>query len=137
MTLSEYLITKHGNGKAVPPDSGFIDNLYCEIRNIIFKLNMTRILIYILYILPPVSHYAEGTLMPILTQGLIFDNVSKKAPFWARPIIRSVLNPVKELLVNSEIKKNLAMVCISGLSLYLLLILMLILMSLFFFNKKC
>ena len=33
--MSEYLIRKYGNGKAVPSESGFIDNLYCKIRNII------------------------------------------------------------------------------------------------------
>ena len=26
----EYLITKYGNGKATPPESGYLDNLYCE-----------------------------------------------------------------------------------------------------------
>jgi len=83
--IVEYLITKHGNGKAVPPESGFIDNLYF-------------------------SHYAEGTLMPILIQGMIFDFILKNAPFWIRPIIRKVFDQVKKILVEPEIKKNLTMI---------------------------
>jgi hypothetical protein len=59
----------------------------------------------------PVSHYAEGTLMPILIQRMIFDYVPKNAPFWIRPIVRTVFDQLKKLLVEPEIKKNLKMVC--------------------------
>jgi len=83
--IVEYLITKYGSGKAVPPESGFIDNLYF-------------------------SHYAEGSLMPILIQRLIFENVPKNSPFWIRPIVNQVFTQLNKLLVEPEIKKNLMMI---------------------------
>jgi len=83
--IVEYLITKHGNGKAVPPESGFIDNIYF-------------------------SHYAEGTLMPIFIQRMIFDFVPKNAPFLIRPIVKMVFGQLITLLVEPEIKKNLTMI---------------------------
>jgi len=83
--IVEYLIAKYGNGKAVPPESGFVDNLYF-------------------------SHYAEGTLMPVLFQRMIFEYVPKNSPFWIRPIIRPVFNQLEELLVKPEIKNNLALI---------------------------
>jgi hypothetical protein len=100
--LSEYLINKHGNGKAVPPQSGFIDNLYCEIKDI---MSSSAILIY------PVTHYAEGSLMPILVQKLIFDYIPKKAPFLIRPLLKTVFAQVNKLLVDPQITRNLTMVC--------------------------
>jgi len=83
--IVEYLITKHGNGKAVPPESGFIDNLYF-------------------------SHYAEGTLMPILIQRMIFNFAPKNAPLSIRPVVKTVFDQLKTLLVAPEIKKNLTMI---------------------------
>ena len=105
--LSEYLITKHGNGKAVPSESGFIDNLYCEIRNIISSGSVT----ILIDTHTPVTHYAEGTLMPILIQRMVFDYVAKNAPFWIRPILKMVFGQLRKVLIDPEIRKNLAMVC--------------------------
>lgn len=112
MFASEYLITKYGNGKAVPPESGFVDNIYCEFRYIYISGSIRY---YTIYLIPPlVSHYAEGTLMPVLFQRMVFEYVPKNSPFWIRPIIRPVFKQLEELLVKPEIKNNLAMVCISG-----------------------
>ena len=69
---------------------------------------------YTIYLPPLVSHYAEGTLMPVLFQRMVFEYVPKNSPFWIRPIIRPVFKQLEELLVKPEIKNNLAMVCISG-----------------------
>ena len=49
--------------------------------------------------------------MPILIQRMIFDYVPKNAPFWIRPIVRTVFDQLQTLLVEPEIKKNLKMVC--------------------------
>ena len=49
--------------------------------------------------------------MPILFQRMIFDLVPKNSPFLIRPIVKMVFNQLKTLLVEPEIKKNLAMVC--------------------------
>jgi len=83
--IVEYLITKHGNGKAVPPEFGFVDNLYF-------------------------AHYAEGSLMPVLVQKIIFDMVPKRAPFLVRPIVNKVFAQLNKLLVEPEIKKHLTMI---------------------------
>lgn len=50
--------------------------------------------------------------MPILIQRMIFDYVPKNAPFWIRPIVKTVFDQLKSLLVAPEIKKNITMVCI-------------------------
>ncbi|PPQ82930.1 hypothetical protein CVT26_005037 [Gymnopilus dilepis] len=83
--IVEYLITKYGNGKATPPESGYLDNLYF-------------------------SHYAEGSLMPILVQKLIFDLVPKNSPFLLRPLVKSIFGKLDNLLVQSELKKHFAMI---------------------------
>jgi len=102
--LSEYLITKYGNGKAVPPESGLIDNLYCEIRNILSG----SIRNWHTY---SVSHYAEGTLMPIIIQRMIFNFAHKNAPIGIQPAVKTVFGQLKNSLVEPEIKKNSMMVC--------------------------
>jgi glutathione S-transferase len=101
--LSEYLIMKHGNGQAVYPESGFIDNLYCE------KYHHVRLAAILIYL---VAHYAEGSLMPILVQRMIFDYVSEKCPFFDLTIVnlRGVFAQLNKRLVEPEIKKHLMMV---------------------------
>jgi glutathione S-transferase len=104
LVCSEYLITKYGNGKAVPPESGFIDNLYCEIRKYHIRINTTPTH---MHVPTPVFHYAEGTLAPLFVQREIFDyHVLKNAP-----IVKSAFVQLIERLVNPEMKRNLAMVC--------------------------
>ncbi|KAF8156710.1 thioredoxin-like protein [Crassisporium funariophilum] len=83
--IVEYVIGKYGNGKAVAPDTGYVDNLYF-------------------------SHYAEGSLMPILVQKTIFDLVPANAPFFIRPIVRGVFAQLDERLVRPEIAKHMKMI---------------------------
>jgi len=83
--IVEYLITKYGNGKAVPSEADFVDNLYF-------------------------AHYAEGSLMPVLVQKIIFDMIPKKSPFFVRPIVSVVFAQLNKLLVDPEIKKHLTMI---------------------------
>jgi len=60
-----------------------------------------------------VAHYAEGSLMPILIQSIIFDHIPKNAPFWIRPILNRVFAQLNKLLVEPEIKKHVTMVCLT------------------------
>ncbi|KAJ3485423.1 hypothetical protein NLJ89_g11899 [Agrocybe chaxingu] len=83
--IVEYVIKKYGNGKGIPSESGSLDNLYF-------------------------SHYAEGSLMPMLVQKVIFDMIPKNVPFFIRPIISAVLAQVTKVLIQPEIKKHLAMI---------------------------
>ncbi|TFK41552.1 thioredoxin-like protein [Crucibulum laeve] len=80
--IVEYIISKYGNGKAIVPEAGYLDNLYY-------------------------THYAEGSLMPILVQKYIFDLIPKNTPFYIRPIVNMVFSQLDRQLVQPEIKKNL------------------------------
>ncbi|KDR68457.1 hypothetical protein GALMADRAFT_257192 [Galerina marginata CBS 339.88] len=83
--IVEYVIAKYGNGKAVPSEAGYLDNLYF-------------------------NHYAEGSLMPILVQKYIFDAVPKNVPFYIRPIVNMVFGQLDSRIIQPELKKHLAMV---------------------------
>jgi glutathione S-transferase len=81
----EYVITKYGNGKGVPTESGYLDNLYF-------------------------THYAEGSFMPILFNKYLFDLVPKNSPFFIRPIAKMIFGQLNAQLVEPELKKHLTMI---------------------------
>ncbi|KIK02890.1 hypothetical protein K443DRAFT_131665 [Laccaria amethystina LaAM-08-1] len=83
--IVEYVIEKFGNGKATPPESGKLDNLYF-------------------------SHYAEGSFMPVLVQKLIFDIVPQRSPFYIRPLVSMIFGQLSKQLVEPEIMKHVALV---------------------------
>ncbi|KIJ35276.1 hypothetical protein M422DRAFT_180952 [Sphaerobolus stellatus SS14] len=83
--IVEYLITKYGGEKFTPPEAGKIDNLYF-------------------------SHYAEGTLMPILVNKLIFTIIPQKAPSLVRPLLKPVFGNLIKKLLNPELKANAELV---------------------------
>ena len=49
--------------------------------------------------------------MPILIQRMIFNFAPQNAPLSIRPVVKTVFEQLKTLLVIPEIKKNLTMVC--------------------------
>ncbi|PSR76185.1 hypothetical protein PHLCEN_2v8608 [Hermanssonia centrifuga] len=77
--IVEYIIDKYGGSKALPPDSGKVDNLFF-------------------------THYAEGSLMPLLVNKLIFSMIPDRAPFILRPILRGVFNSLDSALINPRLK---------------------------------
>ncbi|KAF8956330.1 thioredoxin-like protein [Flammula alnicola] len=83
--IVEYVITKYGNGKGVPPDSGYLDNLYF-------------------------SHYAEGSLMPVIVQKITFDLIPKRSPFLIRPFVNMIFSQLNKQLVQPEMEKHLTMI---------------------------
>ncbi|EDR09487.1 uncharacterized protein LACBIDRAFT_319137 [Laccaria bicolor S238N-H82] len=83
--IVEYVIEKYGNGKATPPESGKLDNLYF-------------------------SHYAEGSFMPVLVQKLIFDIVPQRSPFYIRPFASMIFGQLNKQLVQPEITKHVALI---------------------------
>lgn len=83
--IIEYLIRKYGAGKFEPSEAGYVDNLYY-------------------------THYAEGSLMPILQNYMIFTMVPDHAPFLIRPLLRVVFNTLKSQIVDPRIKVNLEMI---------------------------
>jgi glutathione S-transferase len=53
-------------------------------------------------------HFAEGTAMPPLLLKLIFDRIEKApAPFFVRPIARSIANRARSTFVQPNIDRNL------------------------------
>ncbi|GLB39284.1 putative glutathione S-transferase [Lyophyllum shimeji] len=85
--IVEYLISKYGNGKLQAPASGpgYLDNLYY-------------------------THYAEGSLMPILVQKIIFDIVPQKTPFLIRPLANMIFSNLDTQLLQPEFKKHFDMI---------------------------
>ncbi|KAI8986753.1 hypothetical protein BD414DRAFT_486938 [Trametes punicea] len=79
--IVEYIIQKYGSGRAQPPESGKIDNLYF-------------------------THYAEASLMPMLVNKLIFTMIPQRAPFIIRPLLRSVFNTVSAKLLDPRLKAH-------------------------------
>lgn len=53
-------------------------------------------------------HHAEGTAMPPLFMKLVFGEVPKRAPFFARGILKSAMGTLDRALVAPEIASNLA-----------------------------
>lgn len=95
-------------GKEFPPNLGL--SITSTVRSGI-NIRHRYLYWYTSYYPTPVSHYAEGTLMPVIVHKMIFDHISKNTPFLIRPIIKMVFEQVKKLLVEPEITKNLSMVC--------------------------
>ncbi|KAF8067631.1 thioredoxin-like protein [Lyophyllum atratum] len=85
--IVEYLITKYGNGRFQAPTSGpgYIHNLY--------------------YL-----HYAEGSLMPLLAQKIIYDLVPSKTPFLIRPLAKLIFRNLHDQHLLPEFKNNFAMI---------------------------
>ncbi|KAF8601468.1 thioredoxin-like protein [Ceratobasidium sp. AG-I] len=83
--IVEYLIKKYGAGKLEPTEAGYIDNLYY-------------------------THYAEGTLMPLLVNRLIFSIVPDRSPLLVRPIVRMVFNTLIAQMVEPRLQANSNMI---------------------------
>ncbi len=52
------------------------------------------------------THYAEGSLMPVLVMGLIFRFVPQKSPWFLRPFMRFIFSQLEKLLVKPELAKH-------------------------------
>lgn len=83
--IIEYLIAKYGNGRFSPPDAGYIDNLYY-------------------------NHYAEGSLMPLMVNKLIFGTIPDRTPLLVRPVARAICNGVISTMIEPQLKQNLDMI---------------------------
>jgi len=83
--IIEYILGKYGNGRFLPPDSGKVDNLFY-------------------------THYAEGTLMPLLVNRFIFGLVPTKSPFILRPLLRYIFSTLDSVVVNPRLKVQAAFI---------------------------
>ncbi|EIN08792.1 thioredoxin-like protein [Punctularia strigosozonata HHB-11173 SS5] len=79
--IVEYIIGKYGRGRADPPEAGKLENLYW-------------------------LHYAEGSLMPILVQKLIFGIIPSRSPFFIRPIVSGIFGQLTKMIVEPQLKTH-------------------------------
>ncbi|PCH44960.1 thioredoxin-like protein [Wolfiporia cocos MD-104 SS10] len=77
--IVEYIIRKYGNGKARPPTSGEVHDLYY-------------------------SHYAEGSLMPLVVNKYILSIIAEKSPFLVRPVINMLLSQLSSRMFEPRMR---------------------------------
>jgi glutathione S-transferase len=99
---SEYLIDSYGSKFAVSPKNKLQD-AYCE-----SSLTLSRC--YTVTHEKPGSHYSEGTLMPLLTNKLIYSVVPSKSPLFVRPVVSAIMSKLNEKIVEPQLKANCQMV---------------------------
>lgn len=83
--IIEYIIRKYGNGKAQPPESGEVDNLYY-------------------------THYAEGSLMPLLVNRHILDILVKRTPFFIRPFVSLLVSQLNSRALDPRLAIHAKMI---------------------------
>ncbi|PPQ78830.1 hypothetical protein CVT25_010623 [Psilocybe cyanescens] len=79
--IVEYVIKKYGDGKAEVKESGWVDNLYF-------------------------THYAEGSVQPLLVRRLVFKLLPQRVPALVRPIIKNVMTKADSLMNAPDLKKH-------------------------------
>ncbi|TFY57621.1 hypothetical protein EVG20_g8469 [Dentipellis fragilis] len=77
-----YIIKKYGHGKALPSQSGELDDLYF-------------------------THYCEGSLMPLVVNKFIFSIIPERAPWFLRFFLRGIFGNLTSMLVDPQLKKHL------------------------------
>jgi glutathione S-transferase len=82
--IIEYLVERYGEGRFAPP------------------LDVPERLRYRYWL-----HYAEGSLMPPLLIKLVFDQMEQKSPFFLRPIVSAISQPVKSSFIDPQITTHL------------------------------
>lgn len=80
--IIEYLIEEYGNGRLKPSER--------DLRH--------RYTFWL--------HYAEGSLMSPLLLNLIFNKIESSAPFFIKPVAKTISLQVKKLFINPNIKTH-------------------------------
>ncbi|KZV76601.1 thioredoxin-like protein [Peniophora sp. CONT] len=83
--IIEYIIRKFGNGKCRPPASGEVDDLYF-------------------------SHYAEGSLMPLVVNKYIYSLAPGRSPFYVRPLVSMVTGLLDAQLCVPALKNHIKLI---------------------------
>jgi len=83
--IVEYIIRKFGNGKARPPASGEVHDLYF-------------------------SHYAEGSLMPLVANKFIFSIVPGHSPFFVRPVVKPIMSMLDSQLIDPQLRRHVSLI---------------------------
>ncbi|MES2752813.1 MAG: glutathione S-transferase [Pseudomonadota bacterium] len=83
--IVEYLLETYGNGRLIPPPQ------------------TPERLRYTYWL-----HYAEGSAMPLLVQKLLFTVIPKRAPFFMRPVMKTVFGQLLARVVNPQLKHHIS-----------------------------
>nr|WP_210382254.1 glutathione S-transferase [Jiella sonneratiae] len=82
--IVEYLLAKFGDGRLMPPEGS---GDYWQARHFL--------------------HYAEGSAMPPLFLMLVLQMIPDRAPFFARPMLKTAMEKVDEMLVKPQMALHL------------------------------
>ncbi|MCQ0988658.1 glutathione S-transferase family protein [Jiella marina] len=82
--IVEYILAKYGKGRLMPPEDS---EDYWTVRHFL--------------------HYAEGSAMPPLFLMLVLQMIPDRAPFFARPILKTSMEKVDEMLVRPQLTLHL------------------------------
>lgn len=80
--IVDYLIRHYAQGRFVPADPERVDD------DVFW------------------SHFAEGSLMPLLVMKLVFSMIPSKMPFFVRPIGNAIVNNVNTAFLNPDLKRK-------------------------------
>lgn len=86
--IIDYLLDRYGNGRFQPTDSATAS--WSDYR----------------YWL----HYAEGSLMPLLVMGLVFNQLPKQSPWLIKPLVKGISTTVHQRFIQPQITQHLTMI---------------------------
>lgn len=86
--IIDYLINRYGDGRMQPnPD---VLNEWVDYR----------------YWL----HYAEGSLMPLLVMGLVFNQIPKQSPWFIKPLAKGISSTVRQRVIQPQVNQHLGFI---------------------------
>lgn len=83
--IIDYLINRYDNGSLQPPvddTNNWLDYRYW-------------------------LHYAEGSLMPLLVMGLVFNQIPKQSPWIIKPLAKGISSTVQQRFIQPQMKQHL------------------------------
>lgn len=86
--IIEYLVNRYGEGRlqpAVDDVNGWLDYRYW-------------------------LHYAEGSLMPLLVMGLVFNQLPKQSPWMIKPLAKGISSTVHQRFIQPQMAQHLAFI---------------------------
>ena len=86
--IVEYLCDRYGEGRLAPAKSAGVDSA-----------ERLRWLYWL--------HYAEGSIMPLLLQKLVFDALPRRSPALMRPLVQSIANRAEQGFGGPQLKLHL------------------------------
>jgi glutathione S-transferase len=97
--IIQYIINKYGNGRVAPPKEGELVDLYSSPYSLTFIMMADHDLL--------VTHFAEGSFMPLLVNRFIFSMAPAQAPFFLRPLVKAILSALDANIVAGPLNASL------------------------------